>query len=294
MYRPRSKNRLLSSLIAGTILFVFVVTMPGVPLARLLFLEPPLHSQADQPTASRRLEIVSTYYGAATWTGQRHLLRYSVRSGELLSWSLGLPWLYSSMGNGGVSGRDNLQLGAALRPQSRETARFRFGADVWLPFAGDELAPLALRRAFGRLSILGELGHEDSPLFWGAFAFRRELKGIGPKYEGPRWTDLASLTLRFAALRGQRHILFLEGAAARALDERVTWGHFGSGLSIHWNETWSSELTAELAFGEEALPERYDYRLRIGISRTLPSPEETPPPESPEPEDGEIPDPSDG
>ncbi len=285
---------MLSNLIAGTILIVFGLAMPGISSARLLFLDPPLQSQPDQTADSRRLEIESSYYGAAAWTGQRHVLRYSVRSGELLSWSLGLPWLYSSLNNGGVSGRDNLQLGAALRPLRGETARVRFGADVWLPFAGDELAPLALRRAFGRLSLLGELGGEGSPLFWGALAFRRELKGIGPKYEGPRWTDHTSLTLRFAALRGRRLSLFLEGAAARALDERVTWGHFGSGLSIRWNEIWSSELAAEMAFGEKALPERYDYRLRIGISRTLPSPSETPPPESPGTEDGEIPEPSDG
>jgi hypothetical protein len=279
-------------LVVSAILLVFATAMPKLCSAGLLFLETPLQTQSDLAASSRRLEIVSSYFGAEAWAGQRHTLRYSARRGELLSWSLGLPWLYSSLGNGGRSGRDNLQLGAALRLLRGERARLRVGADAWLPFAGEDLAPLALRRAFGRVSFLGELGDRGSPFLSGAIAFRRELKGIGPEYEGARWTDLTSLALRLAPLGGENRLLFLEAALARALDEDLNWGRIGAGLCLRWNETWSTELAAELAFGREALPERYDYQLRLGISRSLVWPDDTPPPESPE--GRELPKPSGG
>ncbi len=276
------------------------VTRPELALARLLFLETPLQTQADLPATSRRLEIVSTYYGATTWAGQRHALRYTARRGEVITWSLGLPWVYSSMANGGVSGRDNLHLGATVAMLRGDRARARVGAELWMPFADEALAPLALRRAFGRLNFLGELGDPRSPVLRFALAHRRELKGIGPEYEGARWTDLASLSFRFTAIARESWTLFLEAGGARALDEKLSWGRSGAGLSWRWNEVWSAEFAAEMAFGDEALPERYDYLARLGISRTLSLPSDTPPlePEALDDledlEDPDHPEPSDG
>lgn len=278
MSLPRNSSH-RSQQIVSTVLVVLALALPAPATARLLFFESPLQIHSDLPVASRRLELVSSYFGAESWAGQRHTLRYGARRGELLSWSLGMPWLYSSFRNGGVSGRDNLQVSAALRLQRGDSARSRILADFWLPFAGEDLTPLATRRAFARIGLLVELGGEGSPTLCVSAAFRRELKGIGPDYEGPRWTDLASMTLRLAPLRGEFRTLFIEAGARRALDEDLTWWRIGAGVALDWNETWSTELSAEVAMGDAALPERYDYRVRLGISRTLPMPQEEAPPE---------------
>jgi hypothetical protein len=248
---------------SASVFLLLVATPAG---ASLLHLEGVLDSQAALPAAQRRLEFGSTYYGAANWTGLRHLVRLAGARGEQVQWSLTLPWLYSSYGNGGRSGRDNLHLGGTLRMVGGERPRLRLGGEFWVPLAGGELAPLGERRAFGRLALLGELagGGLETGL-----SYTWELRGIGPETDGGPWPDAWTLDLRLGRrpAAGARACFLGGGTWQPEGDLGYAW--LGAGLDLAWSEAWLVELAGAAYFGAGDDPTRADYRLRLGLRRDV-------------------------
>lgn len=242
---------------------------PGSAPARLLILEPPLEAMAPIPPDSRRMEFGTRYFGAELWTGQRHLIRYTGSRTNGISWSLALPWLYSSYANGGVSGRDNIHVSAALPFPGAAASRFRLGSDLWLPFADDRLYPLAQRRAFARVSLLTDLGDSQGFFLRSALAYRLELEGLGPETEDEPWSDHYGLDLRVGRGLGESWRVFATGALDWPREEELLWWRGGAGVAVDWRGGWSLELAGEFAGGDEAAPDRHDYAFRLCLRREI-------------------------
>ncbi len=232
-----------------------------------------LDSQAALPAGQRRLEFGSTYYGAGPWAGHRHLLRVAGSRGELVQWSLSLPWLYSSLGNGGRSGRDNLLTGATLRMAAGERGRLRLGGEFWLPLASASLAPLAERRAFLRLALLGELTAAGG--LEAGLSYCRELRGIGPEAEGP-WPASLDLDLRLGRRPTSGLRACLLGGSAWQPEGELGMGWLGAGLAYAWDGQWLAELTGAAYLGAADEPTRADYRVRLGLRWDAELPSATP------------------
>lgn len=248
--------------------------------ARLLHVESVLESQAALPPDTRRLEFGSSYFGASAWAGHRHSLRYAGSRGDHIAWSLTLPWLYSSLANGGRAGRDNLLLGSSLRLAHGEAADLRLAGDFWLPFASEDLAPLALRRAFGRLALIGaQRGALDHAA---ALSYCWEVVGVGPETEGGAWPRRWDLALRSGKRPASGWGLFISGCLSRqqAADEDLTFGSLGGGVTLAWDARWCAELGAESTIGAEDIADRADYRVRLTLRRDVALP---PPDAKPEP-----------
>jgi hypothetical protein len=249
------------------VLLLLAATPAG---AGLLHLESALDSQAPLRAAVRRLEFGSTYYGAEKWLGLRHQLRIAGSRGDQVQWGLTLPWLYSSLANGGRSGRDNLLMGGTLGLLSAAHARLRLGGEFWLPRADADLAPLGERRAYGRLALLGELAGRRGLEFGLSYAW--ELRGIGPEPEGGPWPDFWDLDLRLGGqpAAGAGFSVRAGGSWQPEGDLVYTW--LGAGLALAWDERWLAELSGMAHFGAAEAPSRADYRLRLGLRRDLESP----------------------
>ncbi|MCB1164109.1 MAG: hypothetical protein R3C71_15565 [Candidatus Krumholzibacteriia bacterium] len=253
--------------------------------ARLLLLESPLESLAPLPADARRLEFSSTAFGAQHWAGQRLQLRYAGSRGTQLSWSLALPWLYSSYANGGRSGRDNLFLGAGLRVLGDEGARLRVGGELWLPFAAPELAPLGERRAFGRLALLAG-GGPRAPLQV-SLSWRTELRGLGPELDASAdqriWPERWNLDARLGRFPAAGLAAFVRGGSSLQYDDgkRRQLGWIGGGAQFAWGEVFSVELSGEGWLGLGGDPVRPDYRLRLTLRRDAIAPPAPAEPASP-------------
>ena len=244
--------------------------MAATPVrARLLLLESPLQSLAPLAGDQRRLEFGSAYFGAHTWAGYRHQLRYAGSRGDALSWSLTLPWLYSSYANGGRGGRDNLLLGAGLRLAGGEGVRLRLGGELWLPFADAALAPLGERRAFGRATLLLASSSGSRPGFQAAFSYRGELVGLGPETEDAAWPERMDLESRLARQPAVGAGFFLAGGAAVQASEDLQAAWLGGGLGVNWGDTYCMELGGEAWFGAQDEPGRPDYRVHFRLRRDL-------------------------
>lgn len=247
-----------------------VLLLAAPASARLLQSEGVLESQAALPPDTRRLEFGSSYFGASAWAGHRHSIRYAGSRGEQLSWSLSLPLLYSSLGNGGRAGRDNLLFGASLQLARRERADLRLAGDFWLPFAGRDLAPLAERRAFSRLALIG--AHRGRAELTAALSYCWEFVGVGPETEGGAWPKRWDLALR----AGRRPLtgwgVFLSGGLLwqpAASDPDLKLGSAGGGISLAWGTRWRAELSGEGSIGAESIADRADYRLRLVLRRDV-------------------------
>lgn len=239
-----------------------------------------LESQAALPPDTRRLEFGSSYFGASAWAGHRHTLRYAGSRGDTVAWSLTLPWLYSSLANGGRAGRDNLLLGGSLRLAHGEASSLRLAGDFWLPFAGEDLAPLALRRAFGRLALVGaRRGGLDHTA---ALSYCWEIVGVGPETDDEAWPRRWDLALRNGRRLASGWGMFFSASLSRqqAAGEALNFGSAGGGLTLDWGALWSAELGAEATIGAQGVDDRADYRLRLTLRRdaTLPPPDADPGP----------------
>lgn len=256
----------------------------GIPEAgaRLLLLESPLDAHVPLGPDSRRMEFGSETFGADKWMGQRLHFRYAGSRGGGLTWSLTLPWLYSSYANGGRSGRDNLQVGGAVGLVGAASRRVRLAGDFWLPFSDDSLYPLAQRRAFARVALLGRLGAEPGGMSL-ACAYRREAVGLGPEVEGPAWSEQIQGELALDRAFGAGLAVSLRGGISHAFDESLTWVEAGAGLSLRWSEDWSAELRGLVGLGAQAEPDRHDYALRLVLRRDRPLPVEEPAAADPQP-----------
>lgn len=266
------------------LLLTFVALM-GRAEARLLLLESALSSHVPLGPDARRFELGSEYFSGGAWAGQRHLLRYAGSREEQLSWFLSLPWLYSSYQNSGHGGRDNIHVGGAMTLGGG----LRLGGDLWLPFTDDALYPLAQRRAFGRLALLGDWSRQAPaklPLS-GALSYRRELKGLGPDSEGPVWSDLIAVDLRLGRRLGATWECFLGGNLSHAFDEDLSWGDLSAGLGLGWGESWRMEFSGALALALASEPEDLDYAFKLRLHRDITLPRSS---ELGDPPAGEEPD----
>lgn len=246
---------------------MFLLLLAAPASARLLQSEGVLESQAAMPADARRLEFGSSYFGASAWAGHRHSIRYAGSRGEQLAWSLSLPWLYSSLGNGGRAGRDNLLFGGSLRFARREAVDLRLAADFWLPFAARELAPLAERRAFSRLALIG--AHRGSAELTMALSYCWELVGVGPETEGGAWPKRWELALRSGYRPTAGWGAFLSGGLIwqPEADADLKFGSAGGGVSLAWGSRWWVELAGEGSIGAESASDRADYRVRLVLRR---------------------------
>jgi len=235
--------------------------------AGFLHVEDLLDSQAAVPAAVRRLEFGSTYYGAARWAGHRHLLRVAGSRGEQVQWSLTLPWLYSSFANDGRSGRDNLLMGGTLRMAGDGRSRLRLGGDFWLPLAGEALAPLAERRAFARLALLGELSAAGG--LEAGLSYCWELRGIGPETDGAPWPASWALDLRLGRRPATGLRASLLGGASWQPESDLVYGWLGAGLGFAWDGQWLVELAGGPYHGAADEPTRADYRIRLSLRRDV-------------------------
>ncbi len=264
-----SKSERGRALTSAMFLLLAVALAPGTAPARLLILESPLESLAPIDVESRRLEFGTEYFGAYRWAGQRHLIRYTGSRANGISWSLALPWLYSTYANGGRGGRDNLHVSAGLPVPTGEARRLRLGSDLWLPFASNSLYPLAQRRAFARVSLLADLGGREHFFLRSSLAYRVELEGLGPETEGDSWSDHYSLDLRMGHGLAGGWRVFLASALDWPKEEELLWWRGGAGFGLDWSGGWSLEMAVEFAHGDEAYPDRLDHALRLRLRREI-------------------------
>ena len=250
------------------LLYLLLLLAAGPVRSEILLLEDPFASMRPPIPERHAFTLGSEYFSAPGWMGLRSQFRYEACRGHVVAWALTLPWIYSEQHGLGHGGRDNLRLSGNLRLWGEGEGHLRFGAEVWLPFAEDDLLPLAERRAFSRLSLMS-LTRRDGYLVRAALAYRRELVGLGGEAEGvwpERWSG--HLRLFFDPVEKGP---FLSGGVS-ASPEDISWAYYGLGWRLRLFDFGGLELALDRAWGAHDSDSVYDWRLSLRITREISRP----------------------
>lgn len=245
---------LLSVLSAGT-------ARPGE-----IILDSPLNSLDLRETSFTRLEMRMSLYRDDSWTGLRNVLSIERPTGESSGWCLALPWIYSSVDEG-ISRRGNLHGGFAWSPPL--LSFIRLGGEAWLPFSDDELAPLQLKRSFLRWSLRARAGF-GSQDFQFCLSRSSELQGLIGEADGEPWESWNEGEARWL-FSGWKRLRPQLSARTAFRGSEVLWTEAGGGLSLHWSEHWSLEISAA-AFVSDMDDLFPSTCMRLELRRDFPDP----------------------
>lgn len=269
MFPNRNDGRCRAAKPVRALLYLLLLLGAGPAHSEIMLLEDPFASMRPPDPGHHALTLGSEYFSAHEWIGLRSQFRYEASRGHVVGWAITLPWLYSQLDGIGHGGRDNLRLSGNLRVWGEDEGRLRFGAEFWVPFAGDGLLPLAQRRAFSRFSLMS-LTRSDGLLMRAALAYRRELSGLGGEVEGV-WAERWSAHLRLFSDPAENGPFLFGGVSASPED--ISWGYYGLGWRSRLFDFSGLELALDRAWGAHESDAVYDWRLSIRITRAIFRPE---------------------
>jgi len=225
-----------------------------------LVLEDHLSSLTLRETSTTRLALGMETYRGNDWTGLRNVMRIERAPGESSTWSITLPWIYSSAEDAGFGRRGNLRGGFAWSPPP--ISRIRLAGEAWLPFSDNRLAPLQVKRGFLRWTLSGSLKLGSSRLA-ASFGRTQELRGLIGSEESLPWESWNEGELLWSFGSWSAFLPSLYARAAFGAGGSL-WNEFGGGFTLHWSETWNFELRAGAYQSDQENPFP-DFRLRMGF-----------------------------